>query len=182
VVSSMEAGAFEVPRTKTWWPFDHPPAGTCVPDCRLYGRCHCGCGELPTRSVATVAEARRVRGRPYTFRSGHQARVLPRHGGGNWSKHGVPVGRVRPLLQWLHERHGTWDEVAELLRMPKSTIKGYANNARRRRVPPEAARRIQQLVLAHRKRRSVLDQWESEPGMRPVVVLWPPDPRRSRRL
>jgi hypothetical protein len=181
MVSSMETGAFRFPRTRTWWRFDHPPAGTCIPSCRLYGWCHCGCGERPTWSPATVKEAGRVRGRPYAFRAGHQARVRMRHGGGAWSKHGVPVSRIRPLLRWLHERHGTWDEVAKLLRMPMSTIKGYANNARRRRVPPEAARRIQQLVLAHRKGRSVLDQWESEPGMRPVVVLWRADPRSGRR-
>jgi hypothetical protein len=178
LVSSMEAGAFEVPRTKTWWPFTHPPAGTCVPDCRLYARCHCGCGEHPTWSPATVEEAKRIRGRPYTFRAGHQARVLL-HQGGGWSRQGVPVEQVRPLLEWLHERHGKWDEVATLLRMPRSTIKGYANNARRQRVPPEAAKRIQQLVMAHRKRGSVLDQWESEPGMRPVIVLWPAKPLRS---
>jgi hypothetical protein len=178
VVSYMEAGAFEAPRTKTWWPYDHPPGGTCVPDCRLYALCHCGCGEHPRRSSKTVKDAGRVQGRPYTFRSGHQARVLLYHGGG-WSKQGVAVERVRPLLRWLHERHGTWDEVATLLRMKESTIKGYANNARRRRVPPEAARRIQQLVVAHRKRRSILDQWESEPGTRPLIALWPPKPRRS---
>jgi hypothetical protein len=178
VVSSMQAGTLEVPRTRTWWPFDHPPGGTCVPDCRSYGRCHCGCGESPTWSPATVEDAGRIRGRPYTFRCGHQARVLLNAGGGAWSKHGIPVGQVRPLLKWLHERHGSWDQVAILLRIPMSTIKGYANNAQRRRVPPEAARRIQQLVLAHRKR-SVLDQWESEPGMRPVIVLWPAKPRSS---
>lgn len=114
-----------------------------------------------------------MRGRPYTFRAGHQARVLLRHGGGHWSKRGVPVARIQPLLAWLHERHGTWQEVAVLLRMPMSTIKGYANNAHRRRVPPEAAYRIQQLVLAHRRRESVLDQWECEPGLRPFAVLWP---------
>jgi hypothetical protein len=36
----------------------------------------------------------------------------------------------------------------------------------------QAARRIQQLVLAHRPQRSVLDQWETEPGWRPYPVLW----------
>jgi len=60
--------------------------------------------------------------------------------------------------------------------MPTSTIKGYANNTRRKRVPPGSARRIQQLVLAHRSKRersTLLDQWESEPGLRPVITLWP---------
>ena len=91
--------------------------------------------------------------------------MFPRHAG-HWSKNGVPVERVRPLLSWLHERHGTWNTVAELLRMPVGTIKGYANNTKRRRVPPEAAGRILRLVLAHRKKGWQLDQWESEPGVR----------------
>lgn len=153
-------------RTKTWWAFDHPPLGTCTPGCRLYGRCHCGCDGSPTRAPATFARASRVKGRPYAFRQGHQSRVVVRTSG-HWSRRGVPVAKVRPLLAWLHQRHGTWWNVATLLRMPTSTLKGYANNGRRRRVPPDAARRIQQLVLAHRPQRSVLDQWETEPGLRP---------------
>jgi hypothetical protein len=161
-----------VPRTKTQWKFDHPPSGTCTPGCNMYGLCHCGCGEHPTRSPATVETERRVSGRPYAFRVGHQARMLLRHGGGHWAKRGIAVERVRPLLAWLHHRHGTWEEVAALLQMPASTIKGYANNSRRRRVPPDAAHGIQRLVLAHRTKRSILDQWETEPGIRPYNGLW----------
>lgn len=174
-ISTYDGGDY-LPRTKVWWGYTHPPTGTCTPGCRLYGRCHCGCGEPPSLSVATVVMESRVQGRPFAFRRGHQARVLVR-GGGHWSRRGIPVCKVRPLLAWLHQRHGTWDEVAALLRMSTSTIKGYANNTRRRRVPPEAARRIQQLVMAHRPRRSVLDQWETEPGWRPYLVLW----RNGRR-
>lgn len=179
------ATAFDQPwpdgpeRTRRWWSFNHPPSGTCIPGCRLYGRCHCGCGERPTISPATFERANRVKGRPYAFGTGHQARVVLRSSG-IWSRNGIPVDRVRPLLAWLHRRHGTWKEVAVLLRMPMSTIKGYANNTRRKRVPPESARRIQQLVMAHRsKATSVLDQWENEPGVRPAVSLWPSSGRRS---
>lgn len=161
-----------LPPTKVWWGFDHPPVGTCTPGCRLYGRCHCGCGEQPTVAPANFQRASRVKGRPYAFRQGHQARIVARQGG-IWSRRGVPVERVRPLLEWLHQRHGTWREVGVLLRMPTSTIKGHANNRRRKRVPPEAAKRIQELVLAHRPRaRSLLDRWESEPGIRPYPRLW----------
>ena len=148
------------------WPFPHPAKGTCIPGCSRYGHCHCGCDERPKVSGVSFAKDHRSRGRPFVFRSGHQARVLVCAGFGPWSKSGVPVERVRPLLAWLHERHGTWGAVAQLLGMPTSTIKGYANNRRRRSVPPEAARRIQQLVLAHRKRGTVLDWWETEPGFR----------------
>lgn len=157
--------------TKTWWPFDHPPKGTCVPGCRLYGRCHCGCGERPTLSPATFERHARIKGRPYAFRRGHQTRVVIRHGG-HWSRRGVAVDKIRPLLAWLHQKHGTWEAVATLLRIPTSTIKGYANNARRRRVPPDAARKIQRLVLAHRNRGSALDRWETEPGFRRHPQMW----------
>ena len=146
------------------WQYRHPPLGTCDKQCRSYGVCHCGCGERTRRSAETFRRGRRVRGEPYVFCSGHHSRVFPREHGGHWSKNGVPVERVRPLLAWLHERHGTWQGVAELLRIPADTIKGYANNRNRRRVPPDSARRIQQVVLAHRKRRSWLDQWETEPS------------------
>ena len=148
-----------------WWCFEHPPRGSCLRGCPSYGRCHCGCGETPSRATYNLPGSGRVQGEPYVFRSGHQARVLPRRGG-HWTRHGVPVERVRPLLRWLHQRHGDWRTVAAMLRMPVSTIKGYANNHRRRRVPPLAARRVSQLVLAHRKRGTWLDQWETPPGVR----------------
>jgi hypothetical protein len=138
-------------RIQNRWPFTHPPTGTCVGRCESYGRCHCGCGERPRESSVTFEPDHRVQGEPHVFRSGHHSRVFPRRAG-HWSKNGVPVERVRPLLSWLHKRHGTWHAVAALLRMPVGTIRGYANNAERRRVPPEAAHQILRLVLAHRKR------------------------------
>jgi hypothetical protein len=178
LISLIEPWPVRRQRTGAWWAFEHPRSGTCTPGCHLYGRCHCGCGEQPTISAATIERENRVRGRPYAFRQGHGARVRLRGGGGHWSRRGVPVDRVRPLLTWLHERHGTWEAVAILLRIPTSTVRGYANNTRRRRVPPESAHRIQQLVLAHRPPRSLLDRWETEPGMRPSPVMWRPESDR----
>jgi hypothetical protein len=55
--------------------------------------------------------------------------------------------------------------------MPEGTIRGYVYNRRRKRVPPQTAKRITDLVLAHRKRAGLLDMWEEEPGLRPVVSL-----------
>jgi hypothetical protein len=165
--SSTEATSF----AEHGWQYTHPPLGTCFDSCAQYGWCHCGCGERPTLAKNTVEDLHRLRGEPFIFRAGHHARVFRRQAG-HWSKHGVPVERVRPLLAWLHERHGTWASVAELLQMPKGTIKGYANNSGRRRVPPESARRIQQLVLAHRKRASFLSQWETKPGLRERSPWW----------
>ena len=145
------------------WPFLHPPRGTCVPACPSYGRCHCGCGALPKRSRATHPATCRSKGRPFTFVSGHQARVLPARAG-TWSRNGVAVEKVRPLLFWLRERHGTMRDVAELLQIPESTVRGYVYNRNRKRVPPESARRIANLVLAHRRRGGPLDLWEETPG------------------
>jgi hypothetical protein len=112
-----------------------------------------------------VIEQRRVKGRPFTFVSGHQARVRhPR--AGIWSRNGVPVETVRPFLLWLRERHGSIRAVAELLGMPEGTVRGYVYNRKRKRVPPRPARRIVDLVLAHRSRGGPLDLWEEQPGFR----------------
>lgn len=72
------------------------------------------------------------------------------------------------MLFWLRDRHGSMRAVAMLLRMPEGTVRGYAYNQRRKRVPPDAARRIAALVLAHRKPRHVVDTWEELPGLRPT--------------
>jgi hypothetical protein len=147
------------------WAFLHPSRGTCVSGCRSYGWCHCGCGRRPKRSGVTYALGGRIKGRPYVFVSGHQARVLhPRAGA--WSSRGVPVERVRPLLFWLRDQHGSMRIVALLLRMPEATIHGYAYNQKRKRVPPHAAHAIVQLVLLHRRTRSSLATWEEVPGLR----------------
>jgi hypothetical protein len=57
--------------------------------------------------------------------------------------------------------------------MPESTLRGYLYNAKRKRVPPEAAQRIVDLTLAHRRRSRPLELWEEIPGQleQPVIVL-----------
>lgn len=160
----------EVRNGSSEWPFLHPAQGTCVPGCSSYGTCHCGCGAHPKHSQITFLSSRRVAGQPFTFVSGHQLRVShPR--AGIWSRNGVPVQRIRPLLLWLRERHGSIRAVAILLDTPESTIRGYVYNTKRKRVPPHAARKIADLVLAHRKQTRLLDMWEEQPGLRPVVRL-----------
>jgi hypothetical protein len=111
-------------------------------------------------------------GHPFTFVPGHQLRVVhPR--AGMWSKQGVPVERVRPLIRWLRVQHGSVRAVAEMLNMPESTLRGYLYNAKRKRVPPEAAQRIVALTLAHRKHTRPLELWEEVPGRleQPVIVF-----------
>ena len=145
------------------WGFPHATRGTCVVGCHSYGYCHCGCGGRPKRSGVTHASGDRYRDRPFLFVPGHQLRVVhPR--AGIWSKNGVPVEKVRPLVLWLRERHGSIRAVAELLGMPESTLRGYVYNRKRKRVPPASAQRIAALVLAHRQPASPLDGWEEEPG------------------
>lgn len=162
------------------WPFPHPRGGTCVPGCSSYGWCHCGCGGRPKLSHVTHERSGRFASRPFTFVPGHQIRVAhPR--AGIWSRNGVPVERIRPLVFWLRERLGSMRAVAAVLQMPEATVRGYVYNRKRKRVLPEAARRIANLVLAHRKRTGPLDLWEEEPGLRPATVLPPMQVRAHRR-
>jgi len=41
----------------------------------------------------------RIAGRPFTFSSGHQLRVIHPHAG-IWSRNEVPIEQIRPLLFW----------------------------------------------------------------------------------
>jgi hypothetical protein len=148
--------------------FSHFTRGTCVPGCTSYGECHCGCGSRPKVSRVSSQREHRVAGRPFTFVPGHQMRVASGRAG-MWSRNGVGVERIRPLVFWLRDRHGSIRAVATLLRMPEGTIRGYVYNTKRKRVPPDAAKRIVALVLAHRRRVRPLEMSAEEPALRPVL-------------
>ncbi|MEX0832396.1 MAG: hypothetical protein WD757_05870 [Actinomycetota bacterium] len=62
--------------------------------------------------------------------------------------------------------------MAVLLRMPEATVRGYAYNLKRKRVPPAAGRAIVRLVLAHKGPTGPLDLWEESPGFRDESVVW----------
>ncbi len=103
----------ELADTRPGWGYPHAPRGTCLLGCPSYGWCHCGCGTRPKQSEVTYATGSRYRGRPYVFVPGHHLRVVhPR--AGMWSKNGVAVEKVRPLVFWLRERHGTMRAVADM--------------------------------------------------------------------
>lgn len=145
------------------WPFDHPPRGTCRRGCAMYARCHCGCAQRPRISKVTYEAGERYRGEPYVFVAGHHVRLFhPRAGA--WSRHGVPVERIRPLLLWLRSRHGSVRATAELLQIPEATVRGYMYNRKRKHVPPDAAAAIVSLVLAHRRATDPLSSWKEPPG------------------
>lgn len=146
------------------WSFDHPPRGTCHEGCTMYARCHCGCGQEPRVSKVTYETGDRYRGEPYVFVAGHHIRLFhPRAGA--WSRNGVPVEKIRPLLLWLRSRHGSVRATAAILRIPEATVRGYMYNRKRRHVPPDAASAIVSLVLAHRKASDPLSSWEEPPGL-----------------
>lgn len=106
------------------------------------------------------AEHDRLKGRPFVFASGHHARVFRRRGGA-WTRHGVSADRIRPLVFWLRDRLGSIRAVAEALGMPESTVRGYVYKRRLKRVPPEAAHAVTELVLLHRPTGAdPLSQWE----------------------
>jgi hypothetical protein len=146
-------------QTHDRWVFLHPPHGTCTLGCPSYGTCHCGCSRRPKRSAVTYAAGSRFRDRPYVFVPGHHLRVFhPR--AGSWSKNGVDVEKIRPLVFWLRERHGSIRAVADLVGMPEATLRGYVYNRKRKHVPGPTAKRIVSAVLAHRRPTDPFDAWE----------------------
>jgi hypothetical protein len=99
--------------------------------------------------VTTDPTQSRQKGRPYVFSRGHHIRVLhPRVGA--FMRTGVEVERARPLIFWLRSKHGTMRVVAEMLRIPESTLRGYAYKQQLKHIPPRAAERIVRSVLAHK--------------------------------
>jgi hypothetical protein len=90
------------------------------------------------------------------------------------------IGRRAVLVVGLRDRHGSIRAVAGLLQMPEATLRGHVYNRRRKRVP-QAAKRISDLVLSHRKRADSLDMWEEQPGPRPVGSPLGPPPRRAQQ-
>jgi len=141
------------------WPFRHPPFGTCDAECSAFGTCHCGCGRTPRLARASFGRRSQIKGRPYVFAQGHHVRILhPR--AAPFSRCGADIQEVRPMIFLLRDHHGTIRGVAESLRLPEATVRGYAYKQELKRVPPDPARMISRAVLALRGGPRVWNEWE----------------------
>jgi hypothetical protein len=150
------------------WLFAHPAHGCCFPECWAYSRCHCPCG-LP----ANIYRGQRdyVRGyrpgEPYVFLGGHRAKYDPQGQGHHpWTRIGVPMERVGPLVDFLVARYGTQLAVSQASGIGQNTLNHWY-----RRVyhyaKPDTVLQLTRFVLAHRQPRDPWDQW-SDPALLPT--------------
>ena len=146
-------------RTRPEWHYTHPAHGTCVSTCPRFARCHCGCSKRPRLARVTFDRRAQRLGDPFVFAQGHHVRINhPRSA--PFSRQGVDVTAVRPLVFWLRDRHGSMRAVAELLRIPEATIRGYAYKQELKRVPLGTASAIQKAVLDLRRGSPAWNEWE----------------------
>ena len=141
------------------WPFGHAPRGTCLDSCPSFGSCHCGCGRRTKATIHDDVGTSRRRGMPYVFSPGHHMRIF-HPGAGAYVRSGVEVTRIRPLIFWLRERHGTMRAVATWLGVPESTLRGYAYKQELQRIPPDAAKKIVAAVMMYRPASTSWHGWE----------------------
>ena len=145
--------------------FNHPPRGTCIPGCPLYGVCHCGCGGATSLAMAQDPRFGVIRGLSRVFCRGHQIRRGNRRWA-RWSVNGVPNERIRPLLAFLKKRYGTCHSVASSLGVSTDVVSRHLRGDRAN-MNPRIAARVAALVLAgqpadreHRARPSTA--WEQD--------------------
>lgn len=53
------------------WSFRHPKHGTCIPSCRTWSMCHCGCGAKTNIVWKTDSKLNKVAKRPFVFLAHH---------------------------------------------------------------------------------------------------------------
>lgn len=86
--------------------------GTCVPECHLYGKCHCGCG-LATNLAPKANTARNwTRGRPYRCLIGHGTK--PRNPAGQ-DKKGPAAEEYVWMLDAMHAEGMTNQAIGDLI-------------------------------------------------------------------
>ena len=122
--------------------FAHPLRGTCVPGCRLYGLCHCGCGRRTTLVAAAHKRKAAELGLPRVFVNNH-------HAPPKYSRSGIPAGLIRADLEEAIRQFGTGHRVGELIGRSDAWI-SHVRKGRIRRVHLAFAHRIAELARGTR--------------------------------
>jgi hypothetical protein len=105
--------------------------GTCVPDCRLYGKCHCLCGQPTTIAKWSQHSHGYVGGRYFRYRWQHYHPKNPYDG----DKCGVPYAAVAGMVEalWSELRlHGTAEQVGVSWRAVSMWHNGHMKYVQRR--------------------------------------------------
>lgn len=117
------------------WIYPHAARGSCVPQCPLFGVCHCGCGETALISPHNQTDDLFVKNMPHVWRNGHIARRRRELGlivKGSWEVNGVPREKIRNDIIWLRDLYGGISrfELAELMDLTPGTVNNilYSHN------------------------------------------------------
>jgi hypothetical protein len=125
----------------------HGDTGTCVPECPQYGVCH-HCGQTTNIARFTNKSRHVVQGRYSIWKSGH---FHPVGGPGCMATNGVPIAKVRPLIQYLVRVYGGPDNLSRVLGIPQGTINGHLYKKDVGKINPKTAKQYSDAVLRHRK-------------------------------
>lgn len=143
----------------------HPLRGACFPGCPHYGYCHCGCGQQTMIARRTDSRIGTVAKRPKVFVTRHHL-VRP------WSKEGIPITWVQPLLELLRHHHGTYRRAAAALGTSDRQVLGW-RRGENPIITPTWAGRIATEVLrirAERRRALGLSIYENDIPPRPPTT------------
>jgi hypothetical protein len=98
-------------------------SGTCVPECGLYGWCHCGCGAAATKADCSNAYRGYVGGRYFRYLWQHFRPTNPYDG----DKCGVPYSEVRGMVAALLDELGLY-EAAKRVGMSARCVSMWHND------------------------------------------------------
>ena len=121
----------------------HGAGGTCIPECELFGVCHCRCGRQTVIARNNQAKDGYVKGMPRSYVMGHA--------GNRRFDYSMPVQRVLPLVEFLFTEHGSEARVAEVIGVGATAIYRW-RKGRVQRVSPSCTRRVVEAVKAHEAR------------------------------
>lgn len=79
-----------------------------------------------------------------------------------YKRDAVPIAKVRPLLEFLHNRYGSWVKVAEVTGIAPHRLKGW-HDGKVAAIDRDHALHLVEVVMAHRK---VRDPWGTDDVVR----------------